>query len=62
MAWLAFADELPYRPTRVLIAGSSDGSLLKSTDGGSSWTSVHSGKSVPTAIVFSRASAAPMPS
>jgi len=38
---------------QVLIAGSSDGSLLRSTDAGSTWTSVHSGKSVPTAIVFS---------
>ncbi len=36
-----------------LIAGSSDGSLLRSTDGGSTWTSVHSGASVSTAIVFS---------
>src|ERR1700682_5401438 len=37
----------------ALIAGSSDGSLLRSADGGSTWTSKHSGKGVPTTIAFS---------
>ncbi|HXM72825.1 MAG TPA: hypothetical protein VN940_06345 [Candidatus Dormibacteraeota bacterium] len=38
---------------QVLIAGTSEGSLLRSVDGASTWTSVHSGKVVVTAIVFS---------
>jgi photosystem II stability/assembly factor-like uncharacterized protein len=38
---------------QTLIAGNSAGSLLRSPDGGSTWTSVFSGKSVPTTIVFS---------
>ncbi|MHB8589294.1 MAG: hypothetical protein ACYDA0_10635 [Candidatus Dormibacteraceae bacterium] len=38
---------------QVVIVGSSDGSLLRTTDAGSTWTSVHSGKTVTTAIVFS---------
>ena len=36
-----------------LIAGASDGTLLRSGDGGSTWTSVHSGTPVATTIVFS---------
>ncbi|MGH7764541.1 MAG: WD40/YVTN/BNR-like repeat-containing protein [Candidatus Dormibacteraceae bacterium] len=38
---------------QVLIAGNSAGSLLRSTDGAASWTSVHSGKAVLTTIEFS---------
>jgi photosystem II stability/assembly factor-like uncharacterized protein len=38
---------------QVLIAGNSEGSLLRSVDGAATWTSVHSGKVVPTTIVFS---------
>jgi hypothetical protein len=38
---------------QALIAGNSEGSLLRSTDAGSTWASVHSGKSIPTAIAFS---------
>jgi photosystem II stability/assembly factor-like uncharacterized protein len=38
---------------KVLIAGNSAGMLLRSPDGGSTWTSVYSGKAVPTTIVFS---------
>jgi photosystem II stability/assembly factor-like uncharacterized protein len=38
---------------QALIAGSSDGSLLKSPDGGTTWTSTHTGKAVPTTIAFS---------
>jgi photosystem II stability/assembly factor-like uncharacterized protein len=38
---------------QVLIAGNSEGSLLKSTDAGSTWSPVHSGKAVSTTIVFS---------
>ncbi|GAC1504613.1 MAG: hypothetical protein NVS1B3_01650 [Candidatus Dormibacteraceae bacterium] len=38
---------------QALIAGNSAGALLRSTDGGSTWTSVYSGKSVPTTIAFS---------
>ena len=38
---------------QVLIAGNSEGALLRSADGASTWTSVHSGKFVVTAIVFS---------
>jgi photosystem II stability/assembly factor-like uncharacterized protein len=38
---------------QVLIAGNSEGSLLRSTNGGSTWTSVHSGKAVTTTIMFS---------
>src|SRR5216683_2749847 len=38
---------------QVLIAGNSQGSLLRSTDGGAAWASVHSGTAVPTTIAFS---------
>jgi photosystem II stability/assembly factor-like uncharacterized protein len=38
---------------QVLIAGNSDGSLLKSADAGSTWATVHTGKAVSTTIVFS---------
>jgi hypothetical protein len=38
---------------QVLVAGNSEGSLLRSVDGASTWTSVHSGKSALTTIVFS---------
>ncbi len=38
---------------KVLIAGNSAGMLLRSGDGGSTWTSVYSGKAVSTTIVFS---------
>lgn len=38
---------------QVLIAGNSEGSLLRSTNGGSTWTSAHSGKAVATTIMFS---------
>ena len=37
---------------QVLIAGNSEGSLLRSTDAGSTWASVHSGKATPTTIAF----------
>jgi photosystem II stability/assembly factor-like uncharacterized protein len=39
---------------QALIAGSSEGSLLRSTDAGATWASVHSGKSVATTIAFSQ--------
>ena len=38
---------------QVLIAGNSEGSLLRSADGASTWTSVHTGKPALTTIVFS---------
>jgi photosystem II stability/assembly factor-like uncharacterized protein len=38
---------------RVLIAGNSAGMLLRSVDGGLTWTSVYSGKAVSTNIAFS---------
>ena len=38
---------------QVLIAGNSEGSLLRSVDGASTWTPVHSGKVVVTTIAFS---------
>jgi hypothetical protein len=38
---------------QVLIAGNSEGSLLRSADGASTWTSVHSGKPALTTVVFS---------
>ena len=38
---------------QVLIAGNSPGSLLRSTDGGSTWASVHSGRAAVTTIAFS---------
>jgi photosystem II stability/assembly factor-like uncharacterized protein len=41
----------------ALIAGNSQGSLLRSPDGGQSWTTVHSGKAVLTTIAFSPLSA-----
>jgi photosystem II stability/assembly factor-like uncharacterized protein len=39
---------------QALIAGNSEGSLLRSTDAGATWASVHSGKSVTTTIAFSQ--------
>ena len=36
-----------------LIAGNSEGSLLRSTDGAATWTSVYTGKSALTTVVFS---------
>jgi photosystem II stability/assembly factor-like uncharacterized protein len=38
---------------QLLIAGNSQGSLLRSVDAGSTWASVHSGTSVPITIAFS---------
>ena len=38
---------------QVLLAGNSEGSLLRSTNAGSTWASVHSGKFVATTIDFS---------
>ncbi len=38
---------------QAVIAGSSEGSLLRSADGGTTWTSVHGGKAVLTTIAFS---------
>ena len=38
---------------QVVLAGTSDGSLLRSTNGGHSWTVTHSGKSAVTTISFS---------
>ncbi len=37
----------------LVIAGSSQGSLLRTTDGGSTWTTVHTGRAALTTIVFS---------
>jgi photosystem II stability/assembly factor-like uncharacterized protein len=37
----------------LVIAGSSQGSLLRTTDGGSTWTTVHTGRAALTSIVFS---------
>jgi hypothetical protein len=39
---------------QVLLAGSSDGSLLRSANGGATWSVVHAGKSVVTTIVYSQ--------
>jgi photosystem II stability/assembly factor-like uncharacterized protein len=39
--------------SQLLIAGNSEGSLLRSTNAGSTWTTVHSGRSVSTTIAFS---------
>ena len=39
--------------SQVLVASNSEGSLLKSTDAGSTWSSVYSGKAASTTIVFS---------
>lgn len=39
--------------SQLLIAGNSEGSLLRSTNAGSTWTAVLSGKSVSTTIAFS---------
>jgi len=36
-----------------LIAGNSEGTLLRSTDGASTWTAVHTGKAALTTIAFS---------
>jgi hypothetical protein len=38
---------------QALIAGNSEGSLVRSTDAGSTWATVHTGKAVSTTIVFS---------
>lgn len=38
---------------QAVIVGNSEGSLLRSTDGGTTWTSAHGGKAVLTAIAFS---------
>lgn len=38
---------------QVLLAGNSEGSILRSQNGGSTWASVHTGKSTFTTIVFS---------
>ncbi len=38
---------------QLLIAGNSEGTLLRSTDAASSWAPVHSGKSIATTIAFS---------
>jgi photosystem II stability/assembly factor-like uncharacterized protein len=38
---------------QVVIAGNSEGTLLRTGDAGSTWTSVHSGKSISTTIAFS---------
>ena len=37
---------------QVVIAGNSEGILLRSSDAGSTWASVHSGKSIATSIAF----------
>jgi photosystem II stability/assembly factor-like uncharacterized protein len=37
----------------LVVAGNSQGSLLRTTDGGSTWTTVHSGRAALTTIVFS---------
>ena len=39
--------------SQALVAGSSDGSLLRSTNGAMTWTAVHTGKASPTTIAFS---------
>jgi photosystem II stability/assembly factor-like uncharacterized protein len=39
--------------SQLLIAGNSEGSLLRSTNAASTWTTVHSGKSISTTIAFS---------
>jgi photosystem II stability/assembly factor-like uncharacterized protein len=38
---------------QVVIAGNSEGTLLRTGDAGSTWTSVHRGKSISTTIAFS---------
>src|SRR5207237_753640 len=38
---------------QALVAGTSDGSLLRSTNGGSAWAQVHAGKSNVTTVNFS---------
>src|SRR6266849_6565336 len=38
---------------KALIAGNSKGSLLRSTDGGSTWSTVHTGSAAVTTIAFS---------
>jgi photosystem II stability/assembly factor-like uncharacterized protein len=38
---------------QVVIAGNSEGTLLRSSDAGTTWASVHSGKSIATTIAFS---------
>src|SRR4029077_15087704 len=37
---------------QVVAAGNSQGSLLRSTDGGSTWTSVHAGSSPMITVAF----------
>jgi hypothetical protein len=39
---------------QVLLAGNSEGSLLKSANGGATWNAVHTGKSVVTTIAYSQ--------
>jgi hypothetical protein len=39
---------------QVLLAGNSEGSLLKSANGGATWNAVHAGKSVVTTIAYSQ--------
>ena len=39
---------------QVLLSGNSEGSLLKSANGGTSWNVVHAGKSVVTTIAYSQ--------
>jgi hypothetical protein len=39
---------------QALIAGNSEGSLLRSADAGATWVSVHSGKSVTTTIAYNQ--------
>jgi len=38
---------------QFILAGNSEGSLLRSTTGGSSWTTVHSGKATLTTVAYS---------
>ena len=38
---------------QVLVAGNSEGSILRSQNGGSNWTAVHTGKAALTVIAFS---------
>jgi len=39
--------------SQLVIAGNAEGSILRSTNGASTWTSVHTGKAALTTIVFS---------
>jgi hypothetical protein len=48
---------------QVLLAGNSEGSLLRSANGGATWNVVHAGKSVVTTIAYSQyASSMSLPS